>query len=284
VSGALAALTRAELVLVLALLILAMAFWWRRGLGPARRWALGAVATAGALVTFAPWWAYTIPRFAEPVPLSTQSGVTLVSANCDSTYFGPRIGYWDFSCGQQLGVHLSAKDDASVQDVQLRRAALHYMAQHKSRVPVVMAARLGREFGVFEPLQQIDFEWQTLHRPRLPAYLGLGAFFAAGLLALSGARILRRRRISLIPFGTVLAVTVVVCLASFGQTRYRTSLDAAIVRLAAVSIVQLATLVSKRRQINTENPDPTMALPAGVPAGPPGHRSPNSALREREDG
>jgi hypothetical protein len=221
------------------------------------------VAAVGALVTFAPWWAYTIPRFAEPVPLSTQSGVTLVSANCDSTFFGPRIGYWDLSCGQQLGIQLSAKDDASVQDVQLRQAAVQYMARHKSRVPVVMAARLGREFGVFEPLQQIDFEWQTLHRPRLPAYLGLGAFFAAGLLALNGVRILRQRRISLIPFGTILAVTVVVCLASFGQTRYRTSLDAAIVMLAAVSVVQLSTSVSKRREPNTEKSDPTMASPTG---------------------
>jgi hypothetical protein len=96
----------------------------------------------------------------------------------------------------------------------MRRIALRYMTRHWSRLPVVMAARVGRELDLFEPIQQVDFEWQALARPRLPAFLGLGMYYAMVLLALPGVAILRRRGVTLLAFGTILIDTVLVCLVS----------------------------------------------------------------------
>jgi len=238
-SIAAAALTRPEFALALPLLVLPLVFRKWKGQPVGRRIGLAAVLSAAVLGGIAPWWAYNSTRFTDQVPLSTQLGTTLLSANCDSTYYGPRIGYWAFSCGQQLGVHLNAKDDPSVQDNQMRSVAVSYIRKHESRLAVVMAARVGREFGLFAPAQQVDLEWQALGRPRLPAFVGLGAYYAVALMALPGAVILRRRKTSLLPMGVILVDTVLVCLATFGQTRYRSSFDVVLVVLAAVTLEEL---------------------------------------------
>jgi len=247
VSCAVAALTRSEFVLVIPFLVVPMVFMRWRGVPIGRRLGLVTVVSLAVLTTFAPWWAYNATRFKDPVLLSDQLGVTLVTANCTSTYYGSRIGYWAFACGQQLGVHTSPTGDPSVEDYQLRRIAVGYMEKHDSRLPVVMAARLGRELGLFAPIQQINFEWQALHRPRLPAFFGLGVYYLAALLAVPGAVILRKRGVTLLPFVAILADTVLVCVATFGQTRYRTSLDVAIVILASVTLAELSNRKSLRR-------------------------------------
>ena len=232
---ALCALARSELVLLVLLLAVPAGLAARRR-GVRRRLALSGAAVLGALGVFAPWWAYTVPRFSHPVLLSDQLGVTLATANCAPTYGGPLIGYWDDTCETEVPV---PPGGALARDSQLRRVALRYAEHHARRVPVVMGARLGRALGVFRPAQQIDLEWSVLGRPRLPATVGLFAYYVLLGLAVLGVVDLRARRVPLAPFGVILLEVVVVAAAVFGQTRYRDPLDVALVVLAAVGFERL---------------------------------------------
>ncbi|HEY5024558.1 MAG TPA: glycosyltransferase family 39 protein [Acidimicrobiales bacterium] len=240
---ALCALTRSELVLLVGFLavpagLLCRGRPWRSRLG------LCVASVVAALCIFAPWWAYTLPRFSHTELLSDQLGVTLASANCNQTYHGRLLGYWSFSCAKaptKPGVDASAADQA------LRSSAIHYVEHHLDRVPVVIAARFGRAFGVFVPWQEIDLEWARIGRPRLPATIGLFSYYAIAVLGLGGAVVLRRRRESLFPVGVVLGEVVLVAVAIFGQTRYRTPLDVILVILAGVALDHRRAQRSKGR-------------------------------------
>ena len=76
-------------------------------------------------------------------------------------------------------------------------------------------------------------------RPRLPATLGLFAYYSLVALAVGGVVVLRRRRIPLLPLAAIGADVLLVAAATFGQTRYRTSLDAVLVVLAGVALARL---------------------------------------------
>jgi 4-amino-4-deoxy-L-arabinose transferase-like glycosyltransferase len=241
---ALCALTRSELV-VLVLFLALPAGLVCRGQPWRRRLAMAGVALVGAGAVFAPWWAYTVPRFSHPVLLSDQLGVTLASANCDQTYSGSLLGYWDDQC--EVAIVTPKAKDASARDELLRQEAVHYVEHHLRRVPVVVGARLGRAFGVFRPAQQIDLEWEVLGRPRLPATIGLFFYYLLVLLGGAGALVLRGRRRPLLPFAVVLGEMVLVSAATFGQTRYRTPLDVVLVILAALALDRFFERVGERR-------------------------------------
>lgn len=89
-----------------------------------------------------PWMAFNLARFDEPTTLSSNVGLTLASANCDSTWYGPRIGYWSFWCAESAGTNASlAGGDPSAVDAEARAQALTCIADHRERLPVVVAAR-----------------------------------------------------------------------------------------------------------------------------------------------
>ena len=243
---ALDALARSELVLLVPIFVVAAGLLVRQQ-RIRRRLILIVIAALAAGVTFIPWYAYNLSRFSDSVPLSSQLGVTLATANCNTTYYGKLLGYWSLGCA--LRVHTAKGADPSVQDHEYREAALHYAEHHESRLPVVVAARLGRELDLYRPLQQIDLEWSILGRPRLPAYLGMGAYYLAALLSIGGVVALRKRRIPVTPFVALVVVTMFVAAATFGQTRYRTALDAALVILAAAAVDHLAGRLRSSRRL-----------------------------------
>src|SRR6266540_2271534 len=84
---ALAAMARAELVLLVPLLAVPAALI-ARSITTAQRWKLAGLGVFAAVVVIGPWVGYNLARFKEPTFLSTNDGIALLGSNCDSVYFG----------------------------------------------------------------------------------------------------------------------------------------------------------------------------------------------------
>jgi 4-amino-4-deoxy-L-arabinose transferase-like glycosyltransferase len=233
VSIGVAALARDELGL-LALLLLAPLALSARTLSWGRRATVLAVGGLAALVTVAPWVGYNLSRFQDPVFISSGLGVTLASANCDTTYQGPFEGYWSYQCA--LAAPLRHDVDESVQGSEAQRYALHYVRTHTGRIVPVELARFGRSFGLFHPLQQIHLDSMIETRPYRWALVGLGMYYCMLPLAIGGAVLLRRRRVPVLPLLAVGLDVVVSTAISFGNTRYRTAFEVPLILASAVML------------------------------------------------
>jgi 4-amino-4-deoxy-L-arabinose transferase-like glycosyltransferase len=223
---ALLALTRAEGVLLFALLALPVALAvpgldWR-----SRLERIGVMALA-ALVLVAPWVAYNLARFDASAYLSTGSGVTLVDSSCDAVYSGPFIGWWTFLC-----IPDRISNDEAVNDRENREVALRYVRHHMSELPKVVAARVGRMWGVFRPLQTADLDGRGVNADRV----GLVASYVLIPLAIGGLVVLRRRRESILPMLALGAMVTITAALFYGAVRFRVPADVAIVVCAAVAV------------------------------------------------
>src|SRR5690606_5586111 len=172
-----AAPARSEAILLGPMIALPL-LWWRRRADGSRadaRALLGQLAAAGATaaVVIAPWVGHNLARFEEPVTLSAQFDQTRGSASCGEGYCDERVGSWSLACIQAT-VHLVPEGVASAQGVGFRRIARDYAREHAVRVPYVVAGRVGRTFGLYQPQEQIFLDWSVETRER-----GLGE---AGLL------------------------------------------------------------------------------------------------------
>jgi hypothetical protein len=177
---------------------------------------------------------YNLSRFEKPTFISSGLGITLASANCDQTWSGPFEGYWSLPCS--LRTPFDKHADKSVQSAQAESYALHYIHTHESRLLRVELARLGRAFGAFHPLSQVDLDYYVETRPYHWALAGLAMYYALVPLALGGTLVLLRRRVPVFPLwalGLDVAATVLI---SFGQTRYRTTFEVTLALLAAVQL------------------------------------------------
>jgi 4-amino-4-deoxy-L-arabinose transferase-like glycosyltransferase len=233
-SCGLLALTRAEAVLLVPLLLVPLV-WLRREVDrPTRaRW-LG-VAVAAALATIAPWAIYNSARFEHPVFLTTSLGQTVVSANCADVYSGPHIGWWSYGCLVEATRAAGGAGDESSIDLAMRRRALDYASAHAGRLPAVVLAREGRTWGLFQPLAQASLD--SLGGPSFDVtVLGLGAYWLLVPAAVAGGVHLRRRRVPVLPMLAMMATVVVATALTFGQTRYRALAEVPIVLLAAAAI------------------------------------------------
>jgi len=242
---ALASLTRAEMALLAPLLLVPLALR-KTSLSWRRRTALLGASLGAMAVTIAPWTLYNASRFDRPVLLSNGLGPTLAAANCDATYNGRFLGYWSFPC--QAGVARST-GDGSDQDVAYRRHALDYVRRHRGRLPVVMAARLGRVWGVYRPVDLLRTERVVEARELRPAELGLGLLYALAALSAVGVFLLRNRRGP--PALPCLAMAATVSLAAaltYGTTRFRAPADVALVVLGSAGASMLLDARHRRQE------------------------------------
>ena len=243
--GALAALSRAELLLMLPLLttvvFLRSALPWRE------RIIRTSMAAAATLLLLSPWVVRNLLVFEEPVFLSNGAGTVLVQANCDPTYHGDFLGYWRIECGQPApfgpeGEHL----DESERDAVVLERAKEYIGDHSGRlVTVVVPARIGRMWGVYDTADQLRLDALVDRRPLAVSTLGFVQYVALLPLAAFGAMLLWRRRESLLAVAAWIPIATFTAAISFGNTRYRTAAEVSIVVLAAVA---LDVLADRRRQ------------------------------------
>jgi 4-amino-4-deoxy-L-arabinose transferase-like glycosyltransferase len=222
-------LARAELLLLLPFVVYPAAVL-ARSVPARRRVALAGIATVVAALVVAPWVLFNLARFDKTTLLSTNDGLTFVGANCASTYHGPGLGYWDLGC-----MAPAPPGDQSVANAALRHDGLSYARHHAGRLPVVVAARLGRVWGAFRPLQTARFAAGE-GRPHWASYLSLVVYYALLPIAIGGLVVARRRRVPLTPLLGPVAVVVVIAAVFYGPARFRVPADVTIVVLAALAL------------------------------------------------
>jgi len=265
VSIGVAALARDELTLLGVFVLLPLALLAR--LGWRRRFLLLAVGGLTAALVVSPWVGYNLSRFDDTTFISTGLGATLVSANCKATWYGQYEGYWSFACALAAPIKpKSATVDESVQDVEGRHIAWRFIDSRIGQFPGVALTRIGRTFGFYRPIQQIQLDATVENRPYGWAEVGLGSYYALSALAVGGLIILRRRKVPVFPLLAIGVTVVISVVVTFGQTRYRSTFEISLVILGAVTLSWFGDLFRRTPRAQADGP------PAEAPIASEGDR------------
>ncbi|HYP48321.1 MAG TPA: glycosyltransferase family 39 protein [Thermoleophilaceae bacterium] len=215
----LTALTRGEALLLFPLLLLPA---FRRPGGPRA----AAVAVLAFVVVLTPWTIRNWSAFDRPVLVATNSGTAIAGANCDATFSaGDKLGGWNPPCIKEH----PGKNEAEHHSEALRDG-VRYAGDHAGRLPVVLAARLGRVWSVYKPFQIPEGRSVRVQK------LGVVMFFLLVPLAAWGALLLRRRGVNLWILLMPFVVVTVTALATYGNVRFREPAELSLVILAAVAL------------------------------------------------
>lgn len=244
VACAVASLARAEAALLLVTMVPAIALG-ARDLRLAERIRVVLVAGAAAVAVVAPWLVWNVVRFEEPALMTSQTWAVFSAGSCDTAYGladdGKFLGYYGANCFGELVEQGRAEWppldlDESERDAWTRDATVDYVKDHLDHLPVVMVARVGRMWDLYEPGQNVELNWMIEGRGKRASEIGLAMYYPLVALAVGGVLVLRRRRQPVSPFVGMAVVVTVTAAITFGTTRYRAPLEAAIVVLAAVAL------------------------------------------------
>jgi 4-amino-4-deoxy-L-arabinose transferase-like glycosyltransferase len=270
VACAVAMLSRSELALLVPALVVPAVLLTRTA-PPSQRILHAALACSVAGLVVAPWVLYNLQRFEEPVLLSHGDGNVLIGSNCDSTYHGTLLGFHDGICGFIDNLPAELSEQASAR----RRAAFDYIGDHLDRLPVVVAARAGRVWGVYGQVQMARIA-QTEGRPLVASLAGLAMFWGFVPLAALGARRLRRAGQPLWPLVAPFLIVTFNAAAFYGITRFRVPAEAPLVVMAAVGI---GYLIGDRPGEEDRNAD--VAVRDDPPGSVVGYRERRRSIRTR---
>jgi 4-amino-4-deoxy-L-arabinose transferase-like glycosyltransferase len=273
-------LARSELVLLAPLLVLPLALWSpaRSGREPARErgradWGrrlrllgVGAVACAAAI---GPWVVFNAVRFDHTVVLSENLGGTLATSNCDEVYDGDLLGYWYYPCGAAvLEEHgIGPYEFKGASDRILREEALTYVSNHKSRVPIVVAARVGRITGLYRPVQEAQMDVFLENTEQWVSDLGLWSYYVVAAAAVVGAVVLRRRREAVFPLLAPVATVILTVALFYAATRFRATAEGVLCLLAAIAVDAAIGAVARRRSSSRSSRSDAVEPSADRPAG-----------------
>lgn len=218
----LAALARGEALLLLPLLLIPIV--WRHGLRPDGLRAAAVVVVAFAVV-LTPWTIRNWSAFDRPVLVATEGGETLAGANCDVTYYGERIGTWQYSCARFNGRVNEAKELNEI-----GHRGTRYARDHVGRLPLVLGARFARTWGLWEPFEVPEGRRAWVQR------LGAAIYFVLIPFAVWGIVLLRRRKVPLLILLAPFITVTLTSLLAYGQIRFRHSAELSLVVLAAIAV------------------------------------------------
>jgi 4-amino-4-deoxy-L-arabinose transferase-like glycosyltransferase len=224
---ALTALTRGEALVLLPLVLIPVV--WRRGAWQRDGLRAAAVALVAFLIVLTPWTARNWIVFNRPVAIATNSGTAVAGANCAVTYAsGDHLGGWYPPCIKEHPGKNEAEHHAEA-----LKDGVRYADHHLGRLPVVLAARLGRVWSVYKPFAIPEGRSVRVQK------VGVIAFFLLVPFGVAGYFLLRRRGevtwILLAPF-IIVAVTA---LTTYGNLRFREPAEIALVVLAAIALDEL---------------------------------------------
>ena len=232
-TSGLLALTRPELLLVTALLVF-FVIGVHHADDVKRRLKCAAVVLIASLIVIAPWIIWNQTRFSDSVYISTNDGLTLAGANCDSTYYND-IGSWDIWCAYETTIPKDA--DASRASTLMRHDGLSYWNDHITRYPIVAAARIARVLSVGfigSNNNAATFEG----RPKWVSLLGVFQFWLILVAAAFGLRKLANR-IDQIILLVLLPTIVLVAMVANAYVRFRLPAEIGLIVLAAIGINHL---------------------------------------------
>ncbi|MGZ6974153.1 MAG: ArnT family glycosyltransferase [Acidimicrobiia bacterium] len=253
---ALASLTRAEAVFLFLILFVPLVLR-NRAETWGRRFATVGIGAVVAIVMIGPWLVYNNSgRFEKPVGVTVTFGTLIGSSNCHATYYGAGVGAWGGLCADT--VPNPWPRDESLAEAAARRAGFQYISDHLDRLPVVVAARLGRSFGFYAPTKTIsdDLALEQAKEHRV-VYVAIVQYWLYLALGVAGAVVLSRRRTALLPLLAPVLTVVAITIIGYGTMRFRLALDVVLPVLAAVAVDGLLARRSWTR-------DP--AAPAGTVA------------------
>jgi 4-amino-4-deoxy-L-arabinose transferase-like glycosyltransferase len=237
----LAALSRTEGALLAPLIAVALA----AGMVELRRRdRLGLVAAVGAtsILVVAPWLHLNATRFDKPALMTTTTGQSLLLTNQPTTYYGDRLGskagYEQLGAGS-VRARLGRVDESTV-DERLVEASDGFRRGNVGRLPVVVVARIAREWGLYRPTQMARDDHVIEGRGDRPSDLAWWAHGLVAPLGLAGIVVLYRRRVPVSPLVALLAAGTFTAAVNFGLTRYRAGADVALVIAAGVALVALS--------------------------------------------
>jgi 4-amino-4-deoxy-L-arabinose transferase-like glycosyltransferase len=172
------------------------------------------------------------------VPVAVNSWDVIAGANCPGTYSGARFGSWQAPCLQlDQALHAGRRGEIAVNQYE-RDRGIDYARSHLSRLPSVVAARLGLTFGAYDPWHELTVEGNAEGRDVGLSHVGYVMYLVLLPFAIAGFVLLgpgRTRRVLLVPLVAILISTVV----GYGNQRFRMPLEPVIVVLAAVALSRL---------------------------------------------
>jgi 4-amino-4-deoxy-L-arabinose transferase-like glycosyltransferase len=227
-----AALIRGEGAVFAAVLTVPLLLVSLRSVATMARLRLLAVTGVVALLVISPWVIRNLRAFEEPTLLSTNGGTTLAAANCPLTYHGEHLGYFSVNCWR---IEETPPLEDSLQDQFWRRRAFDHISDNIGRVPVVVAARVGRVWEVYRPADnRRNDRFEERHKGA--AWAGLFAFYALIPLAVLGLVRMRRAGRLLWPLVAPFVFVTLITIVFYGNTRFRIPAEVALVVLAGIGI------------------------------------------------
>lgn len=204
-----------------------------------RPWLKISVFLAGVVIIISPWLIRNLLTFNPPETFSSQLGITLETANCNHTYYGALVGYWDFDCYKGIKVPHS---EAGADQV-WRNVAIKYIKSHFSRFLEVIPYRIGRILYLYNPFQQAalnQFEGWPIELGKISVYVA----WTEQALAIVSIVILARKKIWQAPLVAQIILVLLVAIFVYGNSRYRSSFELVLVLYSSIALTELSSFIT----------------------------------------
>lgn len=221
-----------------------------------------AIVVVVAVAVLSPWLVRNLTVFARPVLLSP-TGTLLAQTNCEQTYHGEKLGYWERYCAEPDPLVVDGVfRDESIRDQAKREKATTYINENRGRlISVVMPARVARMFNLYDPVQTARFDILVENREYRWSIVSLWQYAIVAVFAIAGVVLAWRKRLTFIPALTWPLLVALVAMFGFGNNRYRVSAEPSLLWLSSVAFVVLFFWLKNRRTASSTT-QPTAMNPS----------------------